>query len=32
MAAKILYQERIVTFWTGSSYSSIEDQNITEAA
>ena len=31
-AAKILYQERMLTFWTGSSYSEIEDQNITEAA
>lgn len=27
-AAKILYQERMVTFWTGSSYSSIEDTNL----
>ena len=32
MAAKILYQERMVTVWSGSSYSSTETQNITEAA
>ena len=32
MAAKILYQERMVTVWSGSSYSSIEEQNITDAA
>ena len=32
MAAKILYQERMVTVWSGSSYSGTEDQNITEAA
>ena len=28
MAAKILYQERIVTLWTGSSYSDVEETNI----
>ena len=27
-AAKILYQERMVTFWTGSSYSSTETTNL----
>lgn len=32
MAAKILYQERMVTVWSGSSYSAVEEQNITEAA
>ena len=32
MAAKILYQERMVTVWSGSSYSGTEAQNITEAA
>lgn len=32
MAAKILYQERMVTVWSGSSYSGTEEQNITEAA
>ena len=32
MAAKILYQERMVTVWSGSSYSATETQNITEAA
>lgn len=32
MACKILYQERMVTVWSGSSYSSVEEQNITEAA
>lgn len=32
MAAKILYQERMVTVWSGSSYSATEEQNITEAA
>lgn len=32
MGAKILYQERMVTIWSGSSYSATEDQNITEAA
>ena len=31
-AAKILYQERMVTVWCGSSYSAVEDQNITEEA
>ena len=31
MAAKILYQERMVTVWSGSSYSSTETQNITES-
>jgi N4-gp56 family major capsid protein len=30
MAAKILYQERMVTIWSGSSYSSVESQNIDE--
>lgn len=30
MAAKILYQERMVTVWCGSSYSSVESQNIDE--
>lgn len=29
-AAKILYQERMVTVWCGSSYSATETQNITE--
>jgi hypothetical protein len=32
MAAKILYQERMCTVWSGSSYSGTETQNITEAA
>lgn len=32
MAAKILYQERMVAVWSGSSYSGTEEQNITEAA
>ncbi|MBQ2178749.1 MAG: N4-gp56 family major capsid protein [Oscillospiraceae bacterium] len=32
MTAKILYQERMVTVWSGSSYSATEEQNITEAA
>lgn len=31
MAAKILYQERMVTIWSGSSYSATEAQNITAA-
>ena len=31
-SAKILYQERMVTVWHTTSYSEIEDQNITEAA
>ena len=30
MAAKILYQERMVTVWSGSSYSGTESQNINE--
>ena len=30
MAAKILYQERMVTVWCGSSYSGTETQNISE--
>ena len=30
MAAKILYQERMLTVWSGSSYSSTATQNITE--
>lgn len=30
MAAKILYQERMVTVWSGSSFSATETQNITE--
>ena len=30
MAAKILYQERMVTVWGGSSYSATETQNITD--
>ena len=30
MAAKILYQERMCTVWSGSSYSSVEEQNINE--
>ena len=30
--ARILYQERMLTVWHGSSYSATEDQNITEAA
>ena len=30
MAAKILYQERMVTVWSGSSYSATETQNISE--
>ena len=28
MAAKILYQERMCTVWSGSSYSSIEEENL----
>ena len=32
MAAKILYQERMVTVWSGSSYSATEEQNIVDAA
>ena len=32
MGARILYQERMLTVWHGSSYSATEDQNITEAA
>jgi len=28
MAAKILYQERMVTVWSGSSYSSVDTENI----
>ena len=28
MAAKILYQERMVTVWSGSSYSNVEETNI----
>jgi N4-gp56 family major capsid protein len=32
MAAKILYQERMVAVWTGSSYSTTDEQNITEEA
>ena len=28
MAAKILYQERMVTVWSGSSYSGTEEENI----
>ena len=31
MAAKILYQERMCTVWSGSSYSGTETQNITES-
>ena len=30
MGAKILYQERMLTIWSGSSYSATEDQNIDE--
>ena len=30
MAAKILYPERMCTVWSGSSYSSVEEQNINE--
>ena len=30
--ARILYQERMITVWHGSSYSATEEQNITEAA
>ncbi len=30
-ACKILYQERMVTVWSGSSYSSTETQNIDDA-
>lgn len=30
MGAKILYQERMLTVWSGSSYSATEDQNIDE--
>ena len=32
MGARILYQERMLTIWHGSSYSATEEQNITEAA
>ena len=28
MAAKILYQERMVTVWSGSSYSAVEESNV----
>jgi hypothetical protein len=28
MAAKILYQERMVTVWSGSSYSAVEEANV----
>ena len=31
MACKILYQERMLTVWSGSSYSGTETQNITES-
>ena len=30
MGARILYQERMITIWHGSSYSATEDQNIAE--
>jgi len=30
MAAKILYQERMVTLWSGSSYSDVEETNIVD--
>lgn len=32
MGARILYQERMVTVWSGSSYSATEEQNIEEAS
>lgn len=32
MGARILYQERMVTIWSGSSYSATEDENISEVA
>ena len=32
MGARILYQERMLTVWHGSSYSATEEQNIDEAA
>ena len=28
MACKILYQERMITIWSGSSYSSVEEDNL----
>ena len=31
MGARILYQERMITIWHGSSYSATESQNIDDA-